>query len=55
MEALKLTVGDVDLEEGVLRIRESNNKKDRFVPRSDRLVERCCEYSRIMHRWSPWS
>jgi len=52
MEALKLTVGDVNLAEGILRIRQTKNKKDRFVPMSGRLVERCQEYSRIMHKLS---
>jgi len=52
MEALKLTVGDVDLDEGILRIRQSKNKKDRFVPMSGRLAERCREYSRTMHESS---
>jgi integrase/recombinase XerD len=49
MEALHLTVSDVDLDEGVLRIRQAKNKKDRFVPMSESLTKRCREYSRIMH------
>ncbi len=52
-EALRLMVGDVDLGEGILRIRQSKNNKDRLVPMSGSLVERCREYSRKMHRSSP--
>jgi integrase len=52
-EALKLTVGDINLDEGVLRIRKSKNKKDRFVPMSQSLAERCSVYNRTMHRLSP--
>ena len=52
MEALKLTVADVDLEEGILRIRQSKNNKDRLAPMSGSLTERCRQYSRIMHKLS---
>jgi integrase len=52
-EALKLTVGDVDLDEGVLRILQSKNNKDRLVPMSGSLVDRCRAYSRTMHKLSP--
>lgn len=48
-EALRLTVSDVDLGEGVLRVRQAKNRKDRFVPMTESLTMRCREYSRIMH------
>lgn len=51
-EALKLAVDDVDLDEGILRIRQSKNDKDRFVPMSSSLAVRCREYSRTVHRLS---
>ena len=51
-EVLKLTVGDVDLDEGILRIRQSKNNKDRFVPMSASLTQRCRNYSSTMHKFS---
>ena len=52
MEALNLKVRDVDLEEGVLRICQAKNNKDRFVPMANSLTERCRHYCRIMHCFS---
>ncbi len=48
-EALHLAVSDVDLDEGVLRIREAKNKKQRFVPMAESLTMRCREYHSILH------
>ena len=50
MEALRLTVDDVDLEQGVLRIHQSKNNKDRFVPMSESLTKYCIEYKKVMHQ-----
>jgi len=49
-EALNLKVGDVDLREGVLKIRQAKNNKERFVPMAESLTERCRNYCRTMHR-----
>jgi integrase len=49
MEALRLTVGDVDLEQGVLRISQAKNNKERFVPMAESLTKCCMEYKKIMH------
>ena len=51
-EALNLKVSDVDMKEGVLRICQAKNNKDRFVPMANSLTERCRDYHRIMHRFS---
>lgn len=51
-EALNLKVGDVDMGEGCLRIRQAKNNKDRFVPMAGSLTERCRNYLRVMHRFS---
>jgi site-specific recombinase XerD len=45
-EALKLTVSDVDLQEGVLRIRQTKFRKDRFVPMASSLTSRLREFSK---------
>lgn len=52
MEALNLKVSDVNLEEGFLYIRNSKNGRDRIVPMSDGLIERCEKYSKKMHALS---
>ncbi len=43
-EALKLTIQDVDIENGILRIRQSKFKNSRLVPMSDKLTEDCKKY-----------
>jgi integrase len=48
-EALHLTVGDVNIEEGTLTIRNGKFHKDRLVPMSPSLVERCRIYREAMH------
>ncbi len=40
-EARLLTVGDVDLEQGILSVHHSKKDNSRLVPMSDELVERC--------------
>lgn len=44
-EALNLKINDVDLEKGLLRIRESKFQKDRIVPMSVSLLEVCRDYA----------
>lgn len=43
-EALKLTIGDVDLKQGVLLVRETKFKKTRYVPLSASCVENLKAY-----------
>lgn len=43
-EALHLTLQDVDLEKGTLFIRHTKFNKERILPMSDNLTERCREY-----------
>lgn len=45
-EALKLKGEDVDLENGILTIRESKSGKSRYVPMSAELTEVCSHYAR---------
>lgn len=52
MEALCLTIKDVDIKEGILRIKQAKNGKDRFVPMADSLIRRCREYIKTMHHSS---
>jgi integrase len=51
-EALKLTVSDVDLDEGVLLIREAKFRKDRLVPVSLALAARLRRYAGTFNRSS---
>jgi integrase len=48
-EALNLTVGDVNTEEGMLTIRNGKFHKDRIVPMSSSLAEKCRIYMEAMH------
>jgi integrase/recombinase XerD len=48
-EALNLTVGDVDTKEGTLTIKNAKFHKDRLVPMSPSLAERCRIYTEAMH------
>ncbi len=43
-EALNLTMEDVDLDSGVLAVRNSKFGKSRYVPMSQTLTERCKQY-----------
>ena len=52
-EALSLVVRDVDLEKGILTIRNSKFNKERLVPMAPSLTERCRVYSRLVHSFSP--
>ncbi|MFI5298964.1 MAG: tyrosine-type recombinase/integrase [Polyangiales bacterium] len=47
-EALRLRVGDVDLEAGVLTIRQGKFRKDRLVPVADSLLARLRVYAATM-------
>ncbi len=48
-EARLLKVGEVDLENGILTINCSKRDKDRLVPMSASLTERCRRYSEKVH------
>lgn len=48
-EALNLTLDDVDLEAGILRILESKNNKDRLVPMSVSLTAYTRVYAKVIH------
>lgn len=48
-EALRLEVSDVDLDSGVLLIRESKNGNDRYVPMSEQLTKYCRDYAEKVH------
>ncbi len=52
-EALRLTVGDVDLVDGVLRIREGKFRKDRLVPIAPGLTERLRRYAEALDPREP--
>jgi integrase/recombinase XerD len=43
-EALHLTLNDVDLNRGILHIRDTKFNKERMVPMADSLTKRCREY-----------
>lgn len=43
-EALHLTLQDVDLNRGILHIRDTKFNKERMVPMADSLTKRCQEY-----------
>ena len=47
-EVLRLTVGDVDLNDGVLRIREGKFRKDRLVPMAPGLTHRLRRYAEVL-------
>lgn len=44
-EALRITVGDIDLQAGILTIRQSKFRKDRLVPVAPGLLHRLKQYS----------
>lgn len=48
-EARLLTVGDVDLDGGILSIRHSKKDNDRLVPMTNSLKQRCREYYSKVH------
>lgn len=50
-EALALTKGDVDAENGVLHIRHGKNDRERLVPMAESLAFRCGQYLLAAH-WS---
>ncbi len=53
MEALRLRRNDVDLNAGVLHIRQGKNQKDRLVPMADSLTDRCRAYTGAVHASAP--
>lgn len=48
-EARLLTVGDVDLEQGVLTIRDAKNHNNRLVPMPESMVSRLRKYAAQVH------
>lgn len=48
-EARLLRVSDADLENGVITIHHSKKDKDRLIPMSSSLTERCRNYSKKVH------
>lgn len=55
MEALRLKVADINLEDEYLGIRDSKNGRDRIVPMAESLTIRCKAYSKQMHALSSLS
>ena len=51
-EARLLTVGDVDLTDGILQIHHSKNDNSRLVPMTDTLTGICRRYSEAVHALS---
>ena len=51
-EATGLLVSDVDLDDGIITVRDTKFNKDRRVPMSPSLSERCREYAGGVHRFS---
>jgi len=49
-EALNLKISDVNLEDGILNLRHAKLDKDRLVPMSESLIERCKKYSAQVHK-----
>lgn len=50
-EALNLKWHDVDLENGILFIRDTKFGKERLVPMAETLTERCRQYSHEVHKY----
>lgn len=48
-EALALTIDDVDLKNGTLKIRSTKFDKERIIPMADSLVDRCRSYTMKIH------
>ena len=48
-ELLNLTLGDVDLKNGIVHIRDAKNGNERFVPMADSLFIRCQTYANTVH------
>jgi integrase len=51
-EALNLTIGDVDLDNGVVTIFGAKNNKDRFLPMEASLVDRIRKFAESFHLFS---
>lgn len=51
-EALNLKVRDVDLDTGILTIMDGKFNKDRLVPLSEELLQRCLVYAKQVHMFS---
>jgi len=51
-EAVGLKCRDVDLEKGILTVRETKNGRDRLIPLSHTLLELCREYRNDVISWA---
>ena len=51
-EALNLTISDVNLDEGIVTIRQGKNNKDRLIPMTQSLADRMRTYMERFHRFS---
>ena len=51
-EALNLTIGDVDFDNGVVTILGAKNNKDRFLPMAASLTDRIRQFVESFHRYS---
>ncbi|CAG4933505.1 tyrosine-type recombinase/integrase [Acidithrix sp. C25] len=51
-EALCLRLADVDLEMGVLTIRDAKFHKDRLIPITQDLLQRSRKYAKLVHQYS---
>lgn len=47
-EALSLTIGDIDINNGIIIVRDGKGKVDRYVPMSQQLSDRCASYKETM-------
>lgn len=50
-EALSLKLDDVDLENGILFVREAKLGKERLVPMAETLTKQCRQYSNEVHKY----
>jgi integrase len=48
-EVMNLTVSDIDLANGVIRIRETKFNKSRYTPMSESLWAICTEFAKVVH------
>ena len=51
-EALNLTITDVNLDDGIVTIRQAKNNKDRLIPVTESLIVRIRIYIESFHRFS---
>lgn len=54
-EALNLTIADVNLDDGIVTIRQGKNNKDRLIPMAQSLTGRMRRYIESFHRFSEYN